>query len=285
MSLVEYNERIPSRRRNNQRLWSGYLAFFQGGSGSFHPLPPNPNVLMYLVPHYEEAIYADEPVAPRRLSFDAFEILLTPNTVTVPDLTGMLVSDALITLSNITLSGTVAPVQAGRPYNTVVTQSIAAGTHVGQGTVIQLQVDNETVVPNLVGLSKDAAITALGTAVLGADPEPVISGLPAGTVISQSDPAGALLIANTMVTFQYAINGDGFRCQAVSPGWYNGVYYNIGDVFDLLQASDFSDSTLNYEFDGGEYNAGWMMQVSQSTPLTQADGSGILVTANRRFVE
>lgn len=285
MSLIEYNERIPSRRRNNQRLWAGYLALFQGGQGTFHPLPPNPNVLMYLVPHYEEVIYADEPVAPRRLSFDAFEILLTPSTVTVPNLIGLIVSDALIMLSNITLSATVSQVQAGRPYNTVVTQSIAAGTHVGQGTIIQLQVDNETVVPNLLGLSKEAATTALGTAVLGADPEPLISGLPPGIVISQANPAGTLLIANTIVTFQYAINGDGFRCQAVSPGWYNGTYYNIADVFDILQASDFSDSALNYESDGGEYTVGWMMQVSQSTPLTQADGSGFLVTANRRFVE
>jgi hypothetical protein len=287
MSLIEYNERIPSRRRNNQRLWTAYLGLFRGGSNAFHPLPPNPNVLMYLVPQYEEAIYADEPLAVRRVFFDALELLLTPDTVIVPEVEGMLVSDALITLSNVSLSGTVSFVQEGEPYNTVVTQSIAAGTPVGQGTVIQLQVDNETLVPVLVGLTKEAASAALGVAVLGADPEPIVSAAPVGTVVSQDIMAGTSLIANTVVTFRYAIAGGGFRVQAVTAGWYGNTFYNPGDVFDLLQSSDFSDYTLNYEIDGAEYTTGWMKQVPQSTPLTQNDGSGFLVTMdpNRRFVE
>lgn len=287
MSLIEYNERIPSSRRRNQRLLSLYLSRAQGGGSAFHPLPPNPNVLMYLTPHYEEAVYADEPAAPRRILFDLLELTFAPSTVTVPNVTGMVLADALISLSNATLVGTISYVQNGFPYNTVVTQSISAGSQVGQGTVVQLQVDNETVVPSLIGLTVSAATTLLGSSVLGADPEPTISALTPGTVVNQNIGAGALVIANTVVTFFYAVRGDGFRVQAVTAGWYNGAFYNPGDTFDLLQAADFSDSTLNYEIDGAEYTAGWMVQVAQSTPVTQSDGNAVFPVPdpNRRFVE
>lgn len=279
--------RLESGRWQNQRTLLGYLAFFS--SGHFIPPAPNPNVIAFPLPPLEELELLRQWAYELPFSFTAAEALLFPSAVTVPEVEGIDIGVALGLLQNATLLGVPVNVAADISihYNIVVTQSIAAGTHVGQGTVINLTVQNQTVVPNLIGLSKEAATTALGTAVLGADPEPLISGLLPGTVISQANPPGTLLIANTVVTFQYAINGDGFRVQAVTAGWYGGAFYNSGDVFDILKASDFSDYTLNYEIAGAEYTAGWMKQVSQSTPLTQDDGSGFLVTLdpNRRFVE
>lgn len=62
----------------------------------------------------------------------------------------------------------------------------------------------------------------------------------------------------------------GFRVMAVTAGLYGGNYYNPGDVFDIVLASDYSDSTKNYQAGGGEYAAGWMIKVPSGTALFQA---------------
>lgn len=61
----------------------------------------------------------------------------------------------------------------------------------------------------------------------------------------------------------------GFRVQAVTAGYYGGEYYNAGDVFDIVQASDYSDSTQNYQVHGAEYAPGWMLKAAPSTSLYQ----------------
>jgi hypothetical protein len=58
-----------------------------------------------------------------------------------------------------------------------------------------------------------------------------------------------------------------FRCRAVTSGWYNGIYYQPGDVFDLNAAADYSDSTVNYGANSGTTEYGWMIQVPSGTPL------------------
>lgn len=62
----------------------------------------------------------------------------------------------------------------------------------------------------------------------------------------------------------------GFRVMAVSAGIYAGNYYYPGDVFDILLASDYSDSTINYQILSGGFATGWMLKVAPSTPLSQA---------------
>jgi hypothetical protein len=59
------------------------------------------------------------------------------------------------------------------------------------------------------------------------------------------------------------------RVQAVSSGWYNGAYYQPGDVFDLNSPSDYSDSTQNAQPNGGEWAPGWMLEVASTTPTLQ----------------
>lgn len=61
------------------------------------------------------------------------------------------------------------------------------------------------------------------------------------------------------------------RVQAVRNGWYNSTYYQVGDVFDLLNTGDYSDSTVNYAgAHAGVQQFGWMLTVPGSTPLLQA---------------
>lgn len=61
----------------------------------------------------------------------------------------------------------------------------------------------------------------------------------------------------------------GFRVRAVSRGAYNEIWRDPGDVFDLLFAQDFSDSSKSVVPVGNPLYPlpGWMVQVPQSTPL------------------
>lgn len=59
----------------------------------------------------------------------------------------------------------------------------------------------------------------------------------------------------------------GFRVMAVTAGYYLGVYRTAGDVFDIIQASDFSDSTVDYQINSNNVGYGWMARVPPGTPL------------------
>lgn len=60
----------------------------------------------------------------------------------------------------------------------------------------------------------------------------------------------------------------GFRVTAVTAGWYLNVFRTPGDVFDLIFAADFSDSTIDYQpASSGTVGFGWMARVPQNTPL------------------
>jgi len=61
--------------------------------------------------------------------------------------------------------------------------------------------------------------------------------------------------------------GPGFRVQAVTAGFYGNQFRTPGDVFDLFNAADFSDSTVNYEINGNTTAFGWMTKVPSGTPL------------------
>lgn len=59
------------------------------------------------------------------------------------------------------------------------------------------------------------------------------------------------------------------RVTAVSAGTYQGLYYVPGDVFDLVNILDYSDSTKNAQPNGAEWAPGWMLSVPPATPLYQ----------------
>jgi hypothetical protein len=59
------------------------------------------------------------------------------------------------------------------------------------------------------------------------------------------------------------------RVQAVQRGQYGGVFRDKGDVFDITNASDLSDSTVSQVPVGNpDYPLfGWMLVVPNATPL------------------
>lgn len=60
----------------------------------------------------------------------------------------------------------------------------------------------------------------------------------------------------------------GFRVMAVTAGVYGGVYRTPGDVFDINYATEYSDSTIDYQpASSATVGFGWMMQVAPTTPL------------------
>jgi hypothetical protein len=127
-------------------------------------------------------------------------------------------------------------------------------------------------VPNLIGSARAVALVALAAVRLSAGSiGTAFSTLyPVGTVISQNPPAGRLAGVGAPVSFVLSLGANtGFRVIAITAGEYNGKYYVPGDVFDLLQASDFSDSSVNYGPDSADIQLGWMSQVSSATPLYQ----------------
>ena len=128
--------------------------------------------------------------------------------------------------------------------------------------------------PSVVGLTQAAgasAFTALGLLVQVQtlyNPD-VLSGI----ITAQSITAGVVVLVGETVTLTVSLGPQPppppFRVQAVTAGEYNGTYYVPGDVFDLLAAADYSDSTVNYESAGGDTRYGWMVKVPQTTPLYQ----------------
>lgn len=80
-----------------------------------------------------------------------------------------------------------------------------------------------------------------------------------------------------------------FRVCAITAGLYNGQYHEPGDVFDLADPLDFSDSTKNVQPSGAEYAPGWMKAVPVTTPIYQANSDQLYPTnpavdPARRFV-
>lgn len=69
------------------------------------------------------------------------------------------------------------------------------------------------------------------------------------------------------------------RVQAVVAGFYRGDYKDIGDVFDLANTGDLSDSTVSQVPVGNpDYPVyGWMLVVASTTPLVSwaLQGTGI----------
>lgn len=70
------------------------------------------------------------------------------------------------------------------------------------------------------------------------------------------------------------------RVQAAQRGFYAATWRDIGDVFDIANASDFSDASVPYNSPGNpDYPLyGWMTQVPGTTPLytySLANGAGL----------
>lgn len=97
------------------------------------------------------------------------------------------------------------------------------------------------------------------------------------TVEDAQPTAGiARTLAAAAIVYSYTVesavpsSSPVLRVRAVDSGWYNGVYYQPGDVFDLLSPTDFSDATVDYGPNSETTQYGWMTEVPLTTPLLTA---------------
>lgn len=129
-----------------------------------------------------------------------------PEPGVVPDLKKKKLSDATLMLEKAKLKvGTVTvKYEAGAPKGTVISQSIASGSKVSEGTSVDLVVnisDNQTVVPSLAGMSLSEAQSALQSAGLSVGSVSATSSDSAKNTVLSSDPgAGSVLDKGSAVT-------------------------------------------------------------------------------------
>ena len=119
-------------------------------------------------------------------------------TTSVPGLVGMTQTDAASSLTAAQLLvGEITNQHTSAPAGTVLGQSPAAGTALLQGEVVDLTVSlgpASAVVPNVVGSTRTAALTALSGGGFTAAVTQVFSdAVPAGTVMAQSPAAGTFV--------------------------------------------------------------------------------------------
>jgi hypothetical protein len=149
-------------------------------------------------------------------------------------------------------------------------------------------------VPSLLGLSQAAATSAIVAAGL------ILSTVTntGAIVVSQSPVAGTQVALGSSVNFTMSYA----RVQAASPGFYGGQFRNIGDVFDVINASEFQSSAVSTVPVGNPLYPlyGWMTQVpngtnlyswasyGNSSPVTgiyQANSVGVVNLSIPRYVE
>ncbi len=118
------------------------------------------------------------------------------NTVTVPNVVGDKLSEAQQTLEDAKFVVNVETQTSDVKKNTVLTQDPLADTEAEEGSTVTLVVSagpEQVEVPDVVGLTQQAAIEQVQAADLRVETQPVDSDQAAGTVIS-TDPAGGTLV-------------------------------------------------------------------------------------------
>ena len=134
-----------------------------------------------------------------------------PTNVLVPSLVGLFQNDAITAIQGaaLTVGAITQAASATVPAGQVISQSPVANISVALGSPVSFVVSSGTVppttvpVPNVVGLTQNAAITAIQTAALtvGAITQATSATVPAGTVISQNPVDGINVVLGTPVSF------------------------------------------------------------------------------------
>jgi eukaryotic-like serine/threonine-protein kinase len=146
--------------------------------------------------------------------FLVFRLLSAPGStpaaqVTVPNFVGqpLAAAQALALQNQIVLDTTAtAPAPSGVPPSQVLAQDPPAGTKINQGGTVKLTIavgPNTVAVPDLRGKTETEAFNLLAAAKLqlGTKTEAFDPVIPAGSVVSQSPPAGVLVNEQTPVDY------------------------------------------------------------------------------------
>lgn len=128
-----------------------------------------------------------------------------PSMVTIPNVVGLAQANAVTSITGAGLTDTITTqADANIATGAVVSESPAAGTSVATGTMVTLVVSSgppPVAVPDVVGLTQAAAITALSNAnlAIGVVTTQASTAVAAGLVISQNPAAGITVAGNTAV--------------------------------------------------------------------------------------
>ncbi len=126
-----------------------------------------------------------------------------PPEVTVPDVTGDSVEDAVSKLADARLKARVVRVDSNEDVGTVLDQSPREGASVDEGSKVRLRVSKGPQplgVPSVVGSSFDSANSTLQAAGFAVRRHDVESTQPKNTVVNQSPGAGTLQPPGTTIT-------------------------------------------------------------------------------------
>lgn len=153
-----------------------------------------------------------------------FSLSSGPESVSVPDITGMSEKEAQAALSNVGLTGSLSDRKASDKVaeGDIISQSPSAGKKVSKGSKVSYVVSTgpsvvTVAVPNLTGMTKDGAKSALTEKglVLG-DVTEKSSDKPKGTVIEQSTDSGTKVEKGSKVNIVIS-SGQGVLNSLVNP--------------------------------------------------------------------
>ena len=145
--------------------------------------------------------------------------------VSVPSLVGLTKAAAQEALNNAGLNYSSVEEESTKTEGTVTNQNPSAGTQVAKGTKVTIYIakkkeeptsteeptsETENVkVPNVIGMSKSSALSALSSAGLNGDVQTEVSTEPEGTVIGQDVSPNTMLEKGTTVTITVATKISG----------------------------------------------------------------------------
>ncbi len=167
---------------------------------------------------------------------------LGPGLVTVPDVTGQTQSAAttVIVSAGLVPGGVTEEYSAAVAAGRVSAQTPAANMQADAGTAVALVLSKgpEPVpVPDVVGLTQDAATTAITAAGLavGQVNEAADDTVPSGSVVSQTPAAGTLAVPSSLVTLIVSSgpSGSGCACLSGQKGAFSleDIRAALGDLF------------------------------------------------------
>lgn len=153
-----------------------------------------------------------------------FSLSSGPESVSVPDITGMSEKEAQAALSNVGLTGSLSDRKASDKVTEgdIISQSPSAGKKVSKGSKVSYVISTgpsvvTVAVPNLTGMTKDGAKSALTEKglVLG-DVTEKSSDKPKGTVVEQSTDSGTKVEKGSKVNIVIS-SGQGVLNSLVNP--------------------------------------------------------------------
>jgi len=151
-----------------------------------------------------DVVFAQRPGAGTQLRRGQTVVIsISSGRLAVPDVTSLPLADAQQKLTSAGFTSAVKRVASSRPKGVVVEQSPVAGVTAVRGTTVNLKVSSgakPVVVPQVVGQSQGAAVSALTGVGLKPALHNVPSTKPAGIVVAQKPAAGKEVDKGSKVT-------------------------------------------------------------------------------------